>query len=168
MKKKLSPNTLVARDDNIPYELTKNIDNLIESEEVLFKYIRFDNLEALAFRNDWKGHYDQLLIFPDPLIHYRSDFVSLNPNKKEQFFNIDLFTSKEIRVYRHYCTLSEVPSFLERLKGMRTKKEDAYQYSFDISNQCEKRIFEDSKVIPIYSGNLDYIKIKELFFADKK
>ena len=63
MKRKISLTSYVARDDNIPYELTKNIDNLMESETVLFKDVRFDDLEALAFRNDWKGYYDRLSIF---------------------------------------------------------------------------------------------------------
>jgi len=147
--------------EDLPSELIGNVNNLMDSKEISFKDIDPNNIEAIADKLDLRevGMWEELNIWTNPLVHYRADFKSFNPNKSGHFFQIDLFTSNKVEIDRRTGRLYQIPSIRERLNGQKTTEEIVYRAFYKIHGQRSEQFSENSKVIPIYEGNSDYGKV---------
>lgn len=160
MRKQIRKSVLNEYYPKIPTELEGKVDGLMDRAKVEFKSIDYDNLEALAFRDDWES-WDALEIFHNPLISYKNDFIALNPKKQGKFSQTFLFTLQGIKIYRHPREVSEVPSFLERLKGIRTKRSTINEYFCEYGGKSKREVSEDDLIIPIFAKNIAYTKIMD-------
>lgn len=168
MKKKLRQSTLNGSYPKIPTELEEEVNGLMNRTKVEFKDINYDILEALALRHDWEDYWDVLGIFHKPLVSYKNNFIALNPKKQGKFSQTFLFTRQGIKIYRDPCEVFEVPSILERLKGIRTKKSTMNEYFCEYDCEFKKEISEDDLVIPIFEKDRAYAKIMDFVNKTRK
>ncbi len=182
MKVKTSTSILNDYHPKIPPELEKETDRLIDRTQVEFKDVHFDRLEALAVRDDFRDRFalvfrddlegycwHDLIIFDNPLIGYRKDFVALNPNRQGTFSQTFLYTLDGISIYRDSRSTSwEIPSLRERLNGMRTKENRFNEYFFELKKYLEREVKDDDLVIPIYEGDDAYTRIMSFIKRSKR
>jgi len=87
MKTKIeSSESLMKYCEKLPEELNESANNLITSEQTRFKEIKKEDLEAIAFPDDFyideKLCWKAINLHPNPLVSYQTDFITLNPNKQ--------------------------------------------------------------------------------------
>jgi len=156
----------------LPLELIRSVNNIIDINDVEFKNIDKKNVEAIAFNEDSydidSHHIDLRTIFINPMIFEKTDFRPLNPNKEGLYVETKLTTPNRVLLYRTTGKEYHIPSIRERFEGYKTHSNEFHRAFFSYCKGDDKTLHEDSRVIPIYSENQDYKAIMQYINENKE
>lgn len=156
----------------IDKELEERISRLMNTKTVKFNELNTADLQAIAFNEPligYDGHFywDQLNIYNNPLVLSEESYKPLNPKD-----NADFRTTKILIFDYLHIIISEreaYPGFFADLLCRKGEKYMGYDFTRRMDKEGESRVIScETKVIPIYVGNEDFLAVMNYFESRDK